>query len=75
MSPSTLHPLKEATKRGEREVATMVMLANGKGGFFGFLLFMYIIQHCFMCRPSDSTLSEGAEIKTQHCCNIGSQTL
>jgi hypothetical protein len=23
-----------------------------KGGFFRFLLFMYIIQHCFICRDS-----------------------
>jgi hypothetical protein len=31
-----------------------------KGDFFGFLLFMYDIQHCFICRPSDSTVSEDA---------------
>jgi hypothetical protein len=24
----------------------------------------YFIQHCFICRPSDSTVSEDAEIKT-----------
>jgi hypothetical protein len=31
------------------------------GGIFGgFFLFMYIIQHYFICRPSDSTLSEDA---------------
>ncbi len=23
-----------------------------------FFLFMYVIQHCFICRPSDSTVSE-----------------
>jgi hypothetical protein len=27
------------------------------GGFFGFL--MYFIQHCFICRPTNSTLEEG----------------
>ncbi len=27
-----------------------------KWGSFGFLLFTYVIQHCFICRPSDSTL-------------------
>jgi hypothetical protein len=32
-------------------------------GFFGFFLFMYDIQHCFICRPSDSTGSEDAGIK------------
>ncbi len=24
---------------------------------------MYFIQHCFICRPSDSTVSEDAEIE------------
>jgi hypothetical protein len=28
----------------------------------GFFLFMYDIQHCFICRPSDSTVSEDAGI-------------
>jgi hypothetical protein len=28
-----------------------------------FLLFMYIIQHCFICRRSDSTVSEDAGIE------------
>ncbi len=27
-----------------------------------FFLFMYVIQHCFICRPSDSTASEDAGI-------------
>ncbi len=31
--------------------------------FFGFFLFMYDIQHCFICRPSDSTVSEDAGIE------------
>ncbi len=26
-------------------------------------LFMYVIQHCFICRPADSTLSEDAGIE------------
>ncbi len=30
--------------------------------FFGFL-FCYFIQHCFICRPSDSTVSEDAGIE------------
>jgi hypothetical protein len=33
-----------------------------KGGYF-FLFFMYDIQHCFICRPSDSTVSEDAGIE------------
>ncbi len=34
------------------------------GGFFGFFLFsMNSIQHCFICRPSDSTVSEDAGIE------------
>ncbi len=34
-----------------------------KGGFFGFFLFMYDIHHCFICRPSDSTVSKDAGIE------------
>jgi hypothetical protein len=30
-----------------------------------FLFFMFVIQHCFICRPSDSTLSEDAEIESK----------
>jgi hypothetical protein len=29
-----------------------------KGFFWIFTFFMYDIQHCFICRPSDSTVSE-----------------
>ncbi len=36
-------------------------------GFFGFILFylyvIQIIQHCFICRPLDSTVSEDASIE------------
>ncbi len=34
-----------------------------KGEFFGFFLFVYDIQHCFICCPSDSTVSEDAGIE------------
>jgi hypothetical protein len=34
-----------------------------KGKFLGFFLFMYVIQHCFICRPLDSTVSEDAGIE------------
>jgi hypothetical protein len=34
-----------------------------KGDFFVFLNFMYDIQHCFICRPSDSTVPEDAGIE------------
>ncbi len=46
-------------------------------GFFGVFLSMYVIQHCFVCRPSDSTVSEDAGDRTQDCCDFGidSQTL
>jgi hypothetical protein len=33
------------------------------GEFLG--LFMCIIQHCFICRPSDSTVSEDAGIESR----------
>ncbi len=44
-----------------------------KGDFFDFFS-KYCIQHCFICRPSDSIVSEDP---TQDCCDlgIGSQTL
>jgi hypothetical protein len=37
-----------------------------RGEFFNFFLFMYVILHFFICRPSDSTVSEdvGFEPKT-----------
>ncbi len=31
--------------------------------FFRFFLLMYVIQYCFICHPSDSTVSEDAGIK------------
>ncbi len=34
-----------------------------KGGFFWIFLSMYVIQHGFICRPSDSTVSEDAGIE------------
>ncbi len=34
-----------------------------RGGFFWILLFMYDIQHCFICRPSVFTVSEDAGIE------------
>ena len=33
-----------------------------KGRISWIFLFMYDIQHCFICRPSDSTVSEDARI-------------
>jgi hypothetical protein len=34
-----------------------------KGDFFLFFTFMYVIQHCFIWHPSDSTVSEDAGIE------------
>ncbi len=34
-----------------------------QGDFFGVFLSMYFIQHCCICRPSDSTVSEDAGIE------------
>ncbi len=39
----------------------MHALLNFTGGFFGF--FTFLIQQCFICRPSDSTVSEDAGIE------------
>jgi hypothetical protein len=48
-----------------------------QGGILDFLFSMYCIQHCFICRPSDSTVSEDAGIEPRNVANfgIGSQTL
>jgi hypothetical protein len=48
-----------------------------QGDCFGFFLFMYDIQHCFICRPLDSTVLEDAGIEPQDSCDygIGYQTL
>jgi hypothetical protein len=46
---------------------------------FLFFFCLYNIQHCFICRPSDSTVptDAGIEPRTQDRCNLctGSQTL
>jgi hypothetical protein len=34
-----------------------------KGDCFGFFTFIYVIQHSFICRPSDSTVSDDAGIE------------
>ncbi len=50
------------TGKGKGCTASMVSgKCDSKGGFFSF--FMYVIQHCFICRPSDSTVSEEAGIE------------
>jgi hypothetical protein len=36
-----------------------------KGDFSDFFLFTYDIQDCFICRPSDSTVSEDAVIEAR----------
>jgi hypothetical protein len=55
---------KSIIRNGKGKV-TLLNFANVlTGGFFGFFsLSTYCIQHCFICRPSDSTLSEDAEIE------------
>ncbi len=44
-------------------VVALVLLVNIKQGDFDFFSPMYCIQHCFVCRPSDSTVSENAGIE------------
>jgi hypothetical protein len=36
-----------------------------KGGFFGFFSFLYVIQHCVICRHSDPTVSQDAGIDSR----------
>jgi hypothetical protein len=48
------------------------------GGIFWFFLLTYVIQHCFIFHPSDSTVSENAGIvepRTVATFGIDSQTL
>jgi hypothetical protein len=40
------------------------VIQNFKLAFLDFFLFMFVIQHFFICRPSDSTVSEDAGIRT-----------
>ncbi len=60
-------PSKMTTGTGGLEVTYSVGRGPGftrffKGEFFGFFLFF---KHCFICRPSDSTVSEDAGIETR----------
>jgi hypothetical protein len=34
-------------------------------GFLEFFLFNYVVQHCFICRPSDFSVSEDAGIESR----------
>jgi hypothetical protein len=43
-----------------------------KRDFFGFFsFFVYDIQHCLICRPSDTTVSEDAGIDPPDSCDYG----
>ncbi len=45
-----------------------------KGGFFR--IFQYFFPHCFVCRPSDSTLGgcQGQTQDSQDCCDFGNSS-
>jgi hypothetical protein len=60
--PSSLSPTTAAIL-ASLFILPYLFVADIKGDFFGFFLFMYNIQHCFICRPSDSTVSKNAEIE------------
>ncbi len=55
----------------------IIEMGSLKGRFFRFFLFMYNIQHRFICRPSDSTVSEDAGFEPRTVCDygVGCQTL
>jgi hypothetical protein len=42
---------------------TLALRLMIKRGFFFLFFFMYDSQHCFICHPSDSTVSEDARIE------------
>jgi hypothetical protein len=41
----------------------VVTAGKMKGDFLDFLFYMYDIQHCLICRPSNSSVSEDAGIE------------
>jgi hypothetical protein len=44
--------------------AVYILCIFNRGDFFGlFFLCMYFSQHCFICRPSDTTVSEDPGIE------------
>jgi hypothetical protein len=49
---------QKQAKKSKRNEIEQNFFFNGE--FFGFFLLMYVIQHYFTCRPSDSTVSEDA---------------
>jgi hypothetical protein len=70
-----LFAVKKPAIRGENEVKkchhVFLIGVESQGsifnetqqGVFGFFSSIYCIQHCFICRPSDSTVSEDAGIE------------
>jgi hypothetical protein len=44
----------------------MFVLIFLKGDFFRFFFFMYVTQHCFICSPSESTMSEDAGMEPEN---------
>jgi hypothetical protein len=48
----------EKSSNGAAGTSDHRVTKNKTGVFFGFFSSMYCIQHCFICRPSDSTVSE-----------------
>jgi hypothetical protein len=54
----------------ERALEVYEQVKNLKSTVYAFfpkdlIFFMYCIQHCFICRPSDSIVSEDAEIEAR----------
>jgi hypothetical protein len=58
------HRVEQMEHHPERPSNVLIDFPIFNRGIFSFLfLFMYCIQHCFICRPSDSTVSEDAGIE------------
>jgi hypothetical protein len=47
-------------KQNEAKKSKRNKIEQNFGGIFRVFLLMYVIQHCFICCPSDSTVSEDA---------------
>ena len=48
---------------------------DGFKGFLDFLLLVNVIQHCFICRPSDYTMSEDVGIEPRTVATLALTTI
>ncbi len=63
-TPRARHVYRKESGTYVKSTTGLIHMMDLKEGFFwDFSFFMYDIQHCFICRPSHSTVSEDAGIE------------